>query len=495
MLKKKIIAFFAVILAAAIFISCAGGENAQNNNEQNNAQENEPGELSSLPEEIDMSVTPELPDIQFDGYTFRILNTENDSVTWLLTQLEAEEENGDTFNDAVYRRNRIVEERYNIIISETLVTNYGNVNTTARNSIRAGSDDYDIYMLQAGDALNLAQDGSLIDYKSIPHIDLSKRYWDQDMARDLSLGNRLFVFSGDFNFTPYSATIVMFFNKKMHSDMQLPDVYQLVREGAWTFDRFHEMARLAVRDLDGNGVFDQHDQYGFLSLSFLLYPSFIIASGERFLTKDADDMPYLSVGGERFTSVYHKILDIMHDGNLLYDANLSGRDHRHQDFMFPGNQALFWTELINWAKILRDMEADFGMIPHPKFNESQDMYHSIVFGPSFMLVPSTTADLSRTGIVLEALCAESRRSAMPAYYDVQLQTKTARDEESGEMLDIIFSNRKYELGQLFFGGQVFDPFNSMATANNGDIGAYIERNESRIETAIERMIDRLSEVD
>ena len=494
--RKTIILLILIILTITA-VSCAEAENTQDGGgqQENNNQENSGDTISGQADETDMFFTPELPDMHFEGYTFNILNTENDSVTWLLTQLESEEETGEAFNDAVYRRNRIAEEKYGINISETLVVDYGQVNSNARRIIRAGGEDYDLYMLQAGDALSMAQDGSIVDYRDIPNVDLSKGYWDRDMVRDLSLGERLFVFSGDFNFTPYSATIVMFFNKKLHSDLQLPDVYQSVRDGKWTFDAFHNMAKTASADLDGNGVFNQYDQYGYMSLNFLLYPSFIISGGENFLKKNADDMPVLSVDGERFTSVYHKILSIMHDGNLLYDADLAGRDHRHQDVMFPGNQALFWSELMNWAKILRDMEADFGILPHPKFNDTQEGYHSVVFGPSFMLVPSTSGDLARTGVILEALCAESRKTVMPAYYDIQLQTITTRDEESGEMLNIIFSNRTYELGQLFFSGQVFDPFNTMARANNGDVGSYIDRNADRIETAIERVVERLAEVD
>ena len=493
---KKVIVFCAVILTAAVFISCGETETAQNNNDgqQNITQEtavnDEPGE------QIDMSVTPELPDIQFDGYAFNFINTENDSVTWLLTMLEAEEETGDIFPDAVYRRNRTIEERYNIVLNETLVADLGQVNSRARTVIAAGGEEYDLYMLNAGDALGRAQDGSLIDYKSIPYVDLDKRYWDQDMVRDFSLANRLFVMSGDFNFTNYSATTVMFFNKQMHSNLQLDDPYKLVHDGKWTFEKFHEMAKTSSRDLDGNGIFNQHDQYGYMSLNFLLYPAFIIAGDEKFLVKDPDDdTPFLNVGTERFSNVYHKILDIMHDGDLLYDADLPGRDHRHQDVMFPGNQALFWTELMNWAKILRDMEADFGILPHPKYNETQEGYHSVVFGASYMAVPSTTRDLMRTGIILEALCAESRKSVMPVYYESVLKTKTARDDESGAMLDIIFSGRNYEQGHLFFGSTVFDPFNTMARANNGDLSAYVERNESRIVTAIDRVLDKFYELE
>ena len=68
------------------------------------------------------------------------------------------------------------------------------------------------------------------------------------------------------------------------------------------------------------------------------------------------------------------------EGNaVMYNANRQntmGLSHKHrvQEIMFPNNQALFWNENIAWAKALRDMETDFGIIPAPKLDEEQDRY-------------------------------------------------------------------------------------------------------------------------
>ena len=498
MFKKKISIFLVLVLAAAIFISCApeaddgggvqGDRDLQiaDNGGDNTADAEAAAQLALI--------TPDLPDITFNGYEFSVLNVEADAMAWLKMQLDSEGETGDIFNDAVYRRNRIIEERYDITIRETLVSDRGHVRTQAQRNIRGGEDAFDLYMLEAGDIFTMAQDGALVDYHNIDYIDLSRIYWDQDMKRDFSINNRQFIMSGDFTFSNYSGTIVMFFNKALHADLGLDNPYNLVKEGAWTFDAFHGMAKSAVRDLDGNGIFDKNDQYGYMSLDFLINPVFMIGGGERFMMKDSDDRPFHVIGGDRWVSVYHKMLDIMHDGNLLYDANASGRDHRDQDVMFPNNQALFWTELMNWAGILRGMENDFGILPHPKFDEVQPNYHSIS-GGQYMGIPVTTADLYRTGIILEALCAESRRMVRPVYYDVVLQTITARDEESGEMLDIIFANRVYELGMDFFNASIMNPFNDHVSRNNRDVAAFVERQEGRIEIAIERVMERFDEID
>ena len=495
MIKRKSIIFIASLLAAAIFVSCAPADDRETEGDVDiRTNETTPEEIAPDEDAWLAAVTPDLPDIRFDGFEFRILNTENDSVPWLLTQLEAEELTGDPFSDAVYLRNRAIEDRFDILIRETAVADYGVVSSMARRGIQAGDDEFDLYMLPRDQALGFARDGFLIDYFNIPHVDLSRIYWDQNMAADLSINNRLFTMAGDFSFTHYSATMVMFFNKALHADLALEDPYQMVRDGRWTFDAFHQMARTAVRDLNGDGIMDERDQFGYLSLYPLAYPTFMFAAGERYMRKDADDRPVLSIGGERWVTAFLAIMDIMLDGDLFFCAEVAG-NHRLQDVMFPNNQALFWTELMNWAMILRGMEADFGILPHPKLDEVQENYYSVVWGCTFMGVPITTQDLARTGVIIEALSAESRRTVMPVYYDVVLSTVIARDDESGEMLDIIFANRVYDLALQFFEGVIVSPFNTQAhRRGNADIASILEANVNRMERQIQSLMDRFDEL-
>lgn len=55
-------------------------------------------------------------------------------------------------------------------------------------------------------------------------------------------------------------------------------------------------------------------------------------------------------------------------------------------------------------------------------------------------------DIERSSIILEALNIESYRLIIPSYYDTVLQGKLARDDESKEMLDLIFENIEFDFG-------------------------------------------------
>jgi len=496
-INKKQILFLilALIFACSAIVSCGG---KSNNNNSNQDAENQPGGNEVQPggevENTTAIPEPELPEITFGGYKFRIINTKPDSVTWLLTQVTANEETGDVFNDAVYRRNRQIEARYDIEIFEIVANDPGDAKAKAQKSAKSGGDDYDLIFAYIGDSLNMAQAGLLYEINSVPYIDLTKPWWDKDVANDLSFSKRLYGVAGDLCFAHYSAVMPMFFNKKMLADFGLESPYQLVKDGKWTLDKFADMSKGASVDLDGNGKWDQNDQYGFMSLNFLVYPSFMLSAGEKFVRKDADDVPYFAAGSPRFVDVYEKIVDILNAGDhRFFDADAAG-NHRFQDFMFPGNQVLFWHELMNWSKILRDMESDFGIIPTPKYDEAQEIYYSRVFNATMMAIPVTVTDIEREGIILEALCAESYKSVKPVYYDTMLKTKISRDEESGEMLDIIFANRVYDMGYLYWDSAVLSPYTAMAKTGKKEVASYVEKNQTKATAAIQKTIDALDAI-
>ena len=66
------------------------------------------------------------------------------------------------------------------------------------------------------------------------------------------------------------------------------------------------------------------------------------------------------------------------------------------------------------------------------------------------------SDRRRAVVMLEALACEYASNVVPAYYEIALKTKAARDEESQGMLDIIFNNRVIDLGDSTFCGELRD---------------------------------------
>ena len=400
----------------------------------------------------------------------------------MYTNLVAAEETGQALNDAIFRRNRRMEERFGFTLVQTDFTGPGPVRDAARRSIQAASDDFDMAMMTPAHALSLAQENMLEMIDRMPHIDLTRPWWDQDMVRDLSIGGRVFFTTGDFSFNHYSVTRPILFNKQLHADLGLDCPYEAVHAGRWTLETMAEMGRAALRDLNGDGIFDRNDQFGYAAS-----PDVIMGGiGARYIVKDMDDMPVLNINSPGFISRFHTVFDILSEP-WFFDNQRHGISNVED--MFVNNQLLFWTPLLHRATALRAMETDFGILPTPKLNEQQEHYISGVGVPHVMSIPVTSADLERTGIILEALSAESRLTTRHVYFDTMLINQVLnRDEESAEMFEIIFANRVYELGTLYWGSAVTDPIIAAFREDNRDIVSVIERHEAAALAAIEATV-------
>ena len=486
-MNKLIALILAAALAAMPLLSCAADDGADSQHQNDPGAPEAGGETTAngepdeeSPEELRF---PDLPDTNFGGYDFRILNMAEGGNLWIIGQLVAEEETGVALNDAIFRRNRRMEERFGFNLVQIDAPGPVIVRDRLRTSVQAGSDDFDLGMSTPLLLLPMAQEGMLERFDSMPYVDLSRPWWDQDMARDLSIGGRLFFMAGDFTFNHYSVAMCLLFNKQLHADLGLDNPYELVHAGKWTIERFAEMGRAALRDLNGDGVFDHRDQWGFLSPSHVYAVGIMSGLGAVHVIKDYDDMPVLNINTEGFVSRFLTAFDILNEGWHFDNTRFTGIPR--MDELFLNNQILFWSELMGWATTLRAMDNDFGILPLPKLNEQQESHITGMGQPHVKAVPITTQNLERTGLILEALCAESRLTTLTVYYDTMLVNQLLnRDEESAEMIEIIFSNRIYQTGRQFWSGTIADPIQHAFRDRNRDIVSIIERNETAANAAI-----------
>ena len=145
---------------------------------------------------------------------------------------------------------------------------------------------------------------------------------------------------------------------------------------------------------------------------------------------------------EKITGIYNKIYELVIGG----EANYSKTDHEMSFKVFNQGRAYFCD--ITFQKIenfLRDMDNDFGVLPLPKYDESQDGYRTNVSGAGTMIaLPVSVTEPQRTGTVIDALAACAYDTISPSLYDIIAGTKNVRDAESAEMVQLIIRNRVYD---------------------------------------------------
>ena len=462
-MKKNIALLFALLLAGQSLIAC--GDAAQDDTktpETAAATESQTEVVTEEPREY-----ANLPEVNYDGQEAKIFlayNVETGTTNFGVSKNEfgAHEENGDVVNDTRYKRNTAVEEMLNVTISD-FDYNYENnmdcvhdpVRTFVDKLIMAGDNDYAFMLLPGYTVCALAQKGSLQDLNTMEHLDLSKPWWDQKANADLTIMDRLFFTTGDISTADNDATCTVLFNKVVAENYDLPDIYQLVLDGKWTLEKFYSLCSDVSKDLNGDGKYDETDQYGAMVWDDIAM-AVVNSTGDKCATTDADGNVILTLNNERTINALEKYVEFGRDTSqcFQYQRAVDASDTVAIN-MFSGDQVLFFMQLMQIVPKLRDMEADFGIIPFPKYDETQESYYNTVgsWHSVFFCMPMGTADPEMSTILAEALACESKYTVTDAYYDVNLKTKAARDEQSAAMLDIIFETRVYDLGWYYqFGG-------------------------------------------
>ena len=433
-------------------------------------------------------VDPELPEMDFKGHNFNIVH-------WYVgvwgfddcDDIVVEELTGEVFSDAVFNRNKAVEDKYNVNIN-LIRMDINDITTNVGKMIRAGDDSYDLVYQRLHEAMNLLMNGSFSNLNEIDYIDFNKPWWDKRSVDDFSLGGKVYMAASDISTKSQEAIGCILFNKKLAQDYALDNLYDIVARGEWTLDYVVEICKNKARDLNGDGILNETDFIPFAGEDLLTTVLFN-GAGSRFAEKDEHDMPVCNFMNERNLSICQKILDFMYNSEIY--INNPSKD------MFKEGQSIFRMAQMLSVRKFREMETDFGILPSPKYDDNQTEYYSClsIHQAGLVSVPTTATDFDRTGIILEALSAESRYTVQPAYYDISLKGKFVRDEESADMLDILFDTRIYDLGSVGHFGQFETEWLRIVSNNNRDIVSLYEKSEKRIQSDIDKLIKAIDKLD
>jgi hypothetical protein len=436
-------------------------------------------------------IWPNIPDEDWEGRNFHVLGRTSDRPQFVSFEIYSDGETGEVVNDAVYSRNRSIEEKYSVEITQNLVTDpAGELNKT----ISAGDDVYDLALLVQNTITPIAQTGGLYDLYSLPYIDFDKPWWNAELNSRISIGGKLFFTTSDFMLVDKQRTFILFMNRDMIRNYSLDNVYDLTREGLWTIDKMHTMCKTVSSDLDGDGVYTDLDQYG---AGFEKYTFYVltVASGNFIAGKDKEDVPTISINTPRTISTIDKILSITSDKTIMYfvedyDGKVSYDFWGMSEMMFYDGRILFISDFPQTLKLMSaNATIDYGIVPYPKYDEIQPKYYTCTAQASLITIPITAGAPEFTAFMLEALSAYSRYTSLPAYYEVSCKNKYTYDTDSAEMLDYIFDGIVYDLGALYNWGGLLDILSStIPSSGTNSFSSLYASVESSAIAALEKTI-------
>ena len=484
-----------ILLALLLLFSAACSESAENSGDETSAPTEDPAAeqpADAGSDEDDFSSY--MPSADYDGYEFRILKSPD--ISWCLDEVWAEGITGEAYIDAIYNRNSRIEDLLNVSITQV----DGNVDADIKSSVTAGDDTYGVAYPTLSSASSLGGQNLLVDLKNLPEFHLDMPWWDQAASDYLTIANRLFFAENEINIQYDEATWVLYFNKDLVTLYGMESPYELVRENEWTMDKMHEMMTTVAHDEDGNGVLNAPEDYFGFSTHWGSYVGMLSGAGESLVVPDGEGSFVSNLGTERMVTIAEKIGSILNDNTatVLPDRFQGAATSNNQWAIntFYNGHSLFYGEVIGKFADLREMENDFGLLPFPKFEDAQEFYTCEVLSSALaFVIPRSVADKSRSATISEALAIDSHSDFMNAYLDTTITGKSIRDEDSREMLEIIFEYRVYDLGDIFGWGGISGAFQNAVNAGAENFASSAKKIEKIFNKAVEKSLKAYEEAD
>lgn len=470
--KKRILA--GLLLMCLLLGSCSN-KPADSSEE---AAGNKASDMEVVVEPEEERPKPDLDGLDYSGKELTFIAPEWHTVRYQYT----EELNGDALNDAVYNRLITVESTLNTTICWEW-TGDGEQVGKVKNSVTAGDDAYQIIYNHSISGISDFVTGNYIyNLDTLPHTDFTKPWWDGNMMESFRIAKNLYYAAGDICLQSPNGIL---FNKTIVQNYNLPDHYELVRNGEWTYDRFIEFASSVTLDVNGDSIIDENDQTGCTGDMTERCCDIPFYCGEH-LVKATDEGLELVFWSDKIVDIFEKTYSYFTNSDICNTYYRS----MHVGQSFTEGLALYSLVDISSIASMRDSDVDFGIIPGFKYDEQQDKYYTYAW-PLFVAVPITISDPDMTGAVMEDFCYESDEVQV-AYNENLIRGKSTRDVESLEMLDIINDGLVCDIGGTYLGfdssfHKIFYCFFEMLPAGKEDIASFYKSAEKPVKKVLDKL--------
>ena len=433
-------------------------------------------------------------DVDYNGEEFWMINVE--PVWGYYPNVDFENMTGEVLDDAIYVRNRFLEEKFNFIFKVKEV-DIGQIYSQVRTLLTAGEDVYDAIFITGHEVYNLILENMLYNLYDVPTMNIEEEWYEQTVLDLISYGDppKAYFVSNYMNLFGFQSTYITYFNENMVEDLSLQMPYEYVDKGTWTFDAMHSQIK-AGATLNGDDSYkwsaDGKCIYGFSTYEQAQL-AFMIGMGANFIEKDADDYPHLAVNNEKFYSICEKLAAFMGTEGEFLNANDNSESGwaNHYERIFAAGRAFYIVGEIKASNTFRTMEDNFGILPMPKYDENQAEYRCNRLNQSLMVaIPVTNPDVERAGIILDAMAYQSFTEVLPTFYDFTVSQKGLRNEDSIRMMDIIRESRYYDIGiGNGWTQSLVDTISNLVRKGDGNVASAIAKQEEKIAASIEKSMN------
>ena len=408
--------------------------------------------------EAETELSDNLPDdLDYGDDEIVFLSREREG--WTDREIWVEGITGEPINDAVFERNKAVEERLNVKIvniPEDNMDAYHIVNRVIT-AVESGSKEYDVLAASCWTTLGQTIKGTFANLRNSTYIDFDQPWWSKGLNDATLYRDTQYVVTGSMLLSIYRFAYATVFNQKLFDDAGEQYLYKYVEDGTWTMDKQISLVPTFHRD-NGNSVQDEDgDIYGFISTLHISVDPYWSSCQVDILSRDENGDFQIVFDSGKLHDVADKILKLYYetdDSAYIFDtSSYDGHMDNCCDMFAEGKGAMATVRIMGLERgTVRNMVDKFGIVPMPKFDEKQQDYHTMLHDQFTVIAIPTTVQgdrLDEVGAVLEALSFTGYRIVKPVYYEETLRTKIAQDPQSSEMMELIIDSLTTDSGIFY----------------------------------------------
>ncbi len=446
--KKILCLVFALLMcfgALGVLASC-----------KKNPQQLEPPAATKDPsatqeENVDPAIRNDLNEYyDFDQTKYRILC--RTQTNYEFKTAEEVDKNAASMELAVFKRNSYIEEHCNVRIDiKERMGNWDDQNvfiTAVRNNSFEKNSQYDLVATQSAYLATLGVQGYGYDLTDVPHLDMSKRWWNKQYYEAANYNGAVYTMLGDIAYSLYEYILVIFFNENLAIANGIEDIYDVVLDDEWTFELLQEYTKKIATDL----TTPDYTQYGLLANGHGSH-AMLATFGLQMLPKNTDtglrEVP-LSIPDQLLTPLdaYVKFVNEIDQVRVDFAAENS---IDVQNPIFSSGRALFYEQKLGQASYFKStMETGFGVIPYPKYNTSQfDYCTDYCDDLTGIMIPDNIKDPEMVGVVTEMMCMKSYEIVTYQFYEQNMQIKMFEKPECKQTLERIRSSLTPDFAKIY----------------------------------------------
>lgn len=407
--------------------------------------------------------------LDFGGEKLTVLCAGNDETGYWAMDPGLYEKPSDALEMALYKRNAQIEQDLGLSLKVAYQPANGatsKLNKAVETDAKSGLNGYDIVVNYAAYGVVENLRGYYMDLLAAetPYLQLGKPWYNQNFIENTQAFGHLYYIIGDYNLCAYNRLMATYFNRTLCAAHELiPDdsgdaLYDLVREGKWTYSQLFEYAKIFL-DLNGNGEKDAGDVYGLLSNAGCEgYDGFLYAFNlDLTVTTDDGTHEWNVSNNQRMTDAMEKLISLWRQEGIWMVGKTpgSGSTTVDQYKMFADSHALFDIDVIyRYAaqnKAFRAMKDKYGLLPLPKYDEKQENYGSGAqdsYGMTSIMKGSAERNARRCAY-LEYANYLSYQNSRPYYFEKIMKAQYLGTAKASQVFDIILDHADFDFGEQY----------------------------------------------